>query len=234
LTIEHLFDSIVPPLAVSQAERSRKMMRQDRLDHLLQQVEQTQHGFTSIRNAADEIVHSSSHDDIERLAQHFMIDHRPHVRMLSTLLFGRTAATSNSSLQILRTVISHDPDWRVQEMLAQAFDGYCAAVGYEDVLPVISDWLVDPVANARRAVTEGLRIWTSRPYFKTHPGHAVQLLSGLRADPSEYVRKSVGNALRDISRKHSALIRAEVEQWDRSHKPTAQTYKLASKFLSEP
>ncbi len=116
-------------------------------------------------------------------------------------------------------------------MLAQAFDGYAAAVGYEQILPVIDDWLADPVANVRRAVTEGLRIWTSRPYFRTHPDHAVQLLSALRADPSDYVRKSVGNALRDISRKHPELIRAEVQQWDRSDKPTAQTYKLASKFL---
>ena len=50
-------------------------------------------------------------------------------------------------------------------------------------------------------------------------------------DESEYVRKSVGNALRDISRKHKDLIRAEVEKWDTSDKHIKQTYKLASKFL---
>jgi hypothetical protein len=209
------------------------MIPRDRLDQLLLQVEQTQHGFTAIRSAADEIAQSSSHGDIERLAQNFMTDQRPQVRMLSTLLFGRAASVSDSSLHILRTTISQDPDWRVQEMLAQAFDGYAAAAGYEQILPVIDDWLADPVANVRRAVTEGLRIWTSRPYFKTHPSHAVQLLRALRADPSEYVRKSVGNALRDISRKHPALIRAEVQQWDCSDKLTAQTYKLASKFLED-
>ena len=56
----------------------------------------------------------------------------------------------------------------------------------------------------RRAVTEGLRIWTGRPYFHNHPEVAIQLLSQLRNDESEYVRKSVGNALRDISKKHKA------------------------------
>jgi hypothetical protein len=45
--------------------------------------------------------------------------------------------------------------------------------------------------------------------------------------------KSVGNALRDISRKHPALIRAEVQRWDRLDKLTAQTYRLASKFLED-
>jgi hypothetical protein len=46
-----------------------------------------------------------------------------------------------------------------------------------------------------------------------------------------YVHKSAGNALRDISRQHPALVRAEVETWDRSDRRVAQTYKLASKFL---
>ena len=34
----------------------------------------------------------------------------------------------------------------------------------------------------------------------------IQRLDALKADPSEYVRKSVGNALRDISKKFSDFI----------------------------
>jgi 3-methyladenine DNA glycosylase AlkC len=60
---------------------------------------------------------------------------------------------------------------------------------------------------------------------------AIQLLSQLRADESEYVRKSVGNALRDISRKHPALVRAEVQTWPLTNPQIKQTYTLASKFL---
>ena len=66
------------------------------------------------------------------------------------------------------------------------------------------EWLADSSPNVRRAFTEGLRIWTGRPYFHNHPEVAIQLLSQLRNDESEYVRKSVGNALRDISKKHKA------------------------------
>ena len=73
-------------------------------------------------------------------------------------------------------------------------------------------------ANVRRAVSEGLRVWTSRPYFKDNPQIAIQLLSSHREDKSEYVRKSVGNALRDISKKNPELISAELNSWNLSSK----------------
>lgn len=134
--------------------------------------------------------------------------------MLATLVLARLAARSRESLALLRERVSQDDDWRVQEMLAQAFDTYCADIGYEQALPAIRDWLADPNPNVRRAVTEGLRIWTSKPYFREHPDLAIKLLSRLRDDESDYVRRSVGNALRDISRKHQALVRAELAAWD--------------------
>ena len=118
----------------------------------------------------------------------------------------------------------------MQEVLAQGFDWYCRETGYETTLPLIESWLADPNPNVRRASSEGPRIWTSRLYFKQHPEMAVRLLSTLRADPSEYVRKSAGNALRDISRKHNELVRAELRRWDLSQSGTLQTYRLASAY----
>ena len=108
---------------------------------------------------------------------------------------------------------------------------FCAVKGYEEALPVIDEWLSDPHPNVRRAVTEGLRIWTSRPYFRDHPGDAVSRLSRLRGDSSEYVRKSVGNALRDISKKHPDLVAAELETWSLETKEVSQVYRLASKLI---
>jgi 3-methyladenine DNA glycosylase AlkC len=108
---------------------------------------------------------------------------------------------------------------------------YCADVGYEQALSVIKEWLADSSPNVRRAVTEGLRIWTSRHYFDKHPEIAIQLLNQLRNDTSGYVRKSVGNALRDISKKHKELVKTELQHWDISDKRIQQTYKLASRFL---
>ena len=113
-----------------------------------------------------------------------------------------------------------------------AFDNYCAKIGYEAVLPTIVEWFADANANIRRAASEGLRVWTSREYFREHPEIAIALLASHKEDESEYVRKSAGNALRDISKKFPELVRQELDTWDLSSKPVRQVYKLASKFLT--
>ena len=201
------------------------------IETLIQRVQKTQHGFTDIQKAAKEVFAGHSKVETLSLAKELFASEVPQARMLATFLFGKLAAKSKESFTFLRKRVSQDKDWRVQEILAQAFDQYCKDSGYEKSLPVIKDWLADPNPNVRRAVTEGLRIWTTRDYFREHPEVAIQLLSQLRADESEYVRKSVGNALRDISRKHKELIQTELQNWDMSDKHVLQTGQLASKFL---
>lgn len=153
------------------------------------------------------------------------------VRMYAVFLLGYLSQESDV-LSFLRDDVSADSNWRVQEVLAKAFDDFCAVRGYEAALPVIDEWLSDPRPNVRRAVTEGLRIWTSRPYFRDRPGDAVSRLSRLRGDSSEYVRKSVGNALRDISKKHPELVAAELRTWSLETTEVAQVYRLASTLIS--
>jgi 3-methyladenine DNA glycosylase AlkC len=177
------------------------------------------------------VVASNTPKDSFRMARALFSAEGFQARTLATFIFGHLAAASSGSLAFLRTRVSQDEDWRVQEILAQAFDRYCANTGYEQALSIIKDWLTDSNPNVRRAVTEGLRIWTRRPYFRDHPGIAIRLLSQLRDDRSEYVRRSVGNALRDVSKTHKALVKAELQKWDVSNKRIEQTYRLASKFL---
>jgi 3-methyladenine DNA glycosylase AlkD len=203
----------------------------DTIEHLIERVQKTEHGFLDIQKAADEVVSDCTAAEANDLARQLFASDLYQARSLATFIFGRLAAKSSESLTFLKTQVSQDEDWRVQEILAKAFDRYCADTGYEQALPVIQDWLADPNPNVRRAVTEGLRIWTSRPYFREHPDAAIRFLGALRDDSSEYVRKSVGNALRDISRKHKALVSAELQQWDISQKNIRQTHKLAGKFL---
>ena len=152
------------------------------------------------------------------------------VRMYGVFLFGYLSDDSEI-LTFMRDEVSRDDNWRVQEVLAKAFDEYCKNIGYENAISVIDEWLSSDNPNTRRAVTEGLRIWTSRPYFKENPQEAIKRLARLREDASEYVRKSVGNALRDISRKFPELIKEELESWILGSKEIKQVYKLASKFL---
>ena len=152
------------------------------------------------------------------------------VRMYGVFLFGYLSA-DEKILIFMRDEVSKDDNWRVQEVLAKAFDEFCKKNGYENSLSIIDKWLESGNPNTRRAVTEGLRIWTSRPYFKENPKEAIRRIASLKEDMSDYVRKSVGNALRDISKKFPELIEAELNSWELASKEINQVYKLASKFI---
>lgn len=154
------------------------------------------------------------------------------VRMYGVFLFGYLS-TDKEILTFMREEVSKDDNWRVQEVLAKSFDEFCKSIGYEKSLPIIDEWLNHENPNTRRAVTEGLRIWTSRPYFKENPKEAIRKIANLKEDKSEYVRKSVGNALRDISKKFPELIKDELNTWKLENKEINQVYMLANKFIKE-
>ena len=154
------------------------------------------------------------------------------VRMYGVFLFGYLS-TDREILTFMREEVSKDDNWRVQEVLAKLFDEFCKSIGYEKTLTVIDEWLNHDNPNTRRAVTEGLRIWTSRPYFKENPKEAIRRIANLKEDKSEYVRKSAGNALRDISKKFPELIKDELNTWKLENKEINQVYMLANKFIKE-
>ena len=154
------------------------------------------------------------------------------VRMYGVFLFGYLS-TDKEILTFMREEVSKDENWRVQEVLAKSFDEFCKSIGYEKTLNVIDEWLNHDNPNTRRAVTEGLRIWTSRTYFKENPNEAIRRIANLKEDNSEYVRKSVGNALRDISKKFPELIKDELNTWKLENKEINQVYMLANKFIKE-
>lgn len=68
-------------------------------------------------------------------------------------------------------------------------------------------------------------------FFQQNPQIAIELLAAHKNDESEYMRKSVGNALRDISKKYPEMILMELNSWDLSTKEIKQAHKLAGKFL---
>ncbi len=155
------------------------------------------------------------------------------IQEIGVFLAGYIADEYPDALEFLHDTVSRHESWKVQEILAMAFDNHCAKIGYENALPLIRDWFADANANIRRAASEGLRIWTSRPYFKENPQAAIAMLASHKDDESEYVRKSAGNSLRDISKKFPDLVAAELHTWDLSSKRTMQVFKLAGKFLEK-
>lgn len=201
------------------------------INEILNNILHIEHGFQHIIDGADEIFSANSKEQCFEVALELFRNDAYQARMLATTILGRLAIEDNDALRFLKEQVSTDENWRVQEMLAKAFDEICKNRGYEKCFCLIENWLDDDNPNVVRAVTEGLRIWTSRPFFKENPSLAIALIAKHKAHESEYLRKSVGNALRDISKKHAELIRNEVLQWDLSNPRILFTYKLAAKLL---
>lgn len=155
------------------------------------------------------------------------------IQEVGVFLLGYSAHQFPAALAFLKDTVSRHDSWKVQEILAMAFDNHCKIIGYENALPLIEEWFASDCANVRRAVSEGLRVWTSRPYFKENPQTAIQLLSEHKEDDSEYVRKSIGNALKDISKKFPDYVAEELGAWDLNSREIKQVHKLAGKFLQQ-
>ena len=189
-----------------------------------------ENGFKEEEKRAFADYKSNDNEHIKKLAFLAYKSDTYQVRMYGVFLFGYLSE-QNDVLAYMRDEVSKDDNWRVQEVLAKAFDEFCKKIGYEKALPTIDEWLKNNNPNTRRAVTEGLRIWTSRPYFRENPSEAIERIASLKEDASEYVRKSVGNALRDISKKFPRLIKTELNNWNLESKEVEQVYRLASRLV---
>jgi 3-methyladenine DNA glycosylase AlkC len=209
------------------------MMRASERTRVIKKVLESKAGFLPIQEEAETIYRQHPPEECLTYALGFYQEEPYQVQELAVFILGMIAARLHEAVAFLKDTVSRNGNWRVQEILAKAFDTYCRDNAYEKSLPVIREWLGDETANTRRAVTEGLRIWTGRPYFKEHPSVAIELLAAHRDDESEYVRMSVGNALRDISKKFPVLIEEELKTWNLSDKKVLQTSKLAGKFIAK-
>lgn len=201
------------------------------MEEVIAKIITIENGFKEIENIAKKIVKNNDSKKCYYLSIYLYRSEYYQVRELAVFILGFISIHISEALLFLKNNVSKDENWRVQEILAKSFDYYCSEVGYDKSLPVIKEWLSSDNPNIKRAVTEGLRVWTIRDYFKTNPIVAISLLSSLKDEDSEYLRKSVGNALRDISKKHPDLVRNELNSWDVSNKKVELVYKLASKRI---
>lgn len=93
----------------------------------------------------------------------------------------------------------------------------------ELTLTTLRRWAGDPSFHVRRLVSEGTRTrlpWAGRlTAFIADPAPVLELLERLRADPSEYVRRSVANNLNDIGKDHPALLVRVAKAWMKDATP---------------
>lgn len=189
--------------------------------------------WSIIRQAARAFLAQSTSDVFEQ-AVAIYAHSAWEVRSFALALLGGLAAGDPRALAFLYERCGNDPAWQANEALAMVFDNYCAAVGYEQALPVLRQWLQAPQANLRRAASEGLWPWIARrrAVFASNPQLAIELLGMLKDDPSRYVQESAGNALRDISRKHFDLVLAALRSW-LVEQPQSPARRMVAKFALE-
>ena len=87
----------------------------------------------------------------------------------------------------------------------------------ERAMAIAADWARDDNYHVRRLASEGSRPrlpWGLRLQgFVADPAPLIPLLTSLRDDPVEYVRRSVANSLNDIAKDHPDLIAGVAADW---------------------
>jgi 3-methyladenine DNA glycosylase AlkC len=96
-------------------------------------------------------------------------------------------------------------------------------------------WSLHPDAHVRRLASEGCRPrlpWAMAvPFLKKDPSPILPILNNLKADSSEYVRRSVANNLNDISKDHPELLLQIAQNWKGYSPDTDKLLKHASRTL---
>jgi 3-methyladenine DNA glycosylase AlkC len=105
----------------------------------------------------------------------------------------------------------------------------------ERMLQQMRHWAEHPDPHVRRLASEGCRPrlpWAvALPFLKKDPSPILPILEVLKADPSEYVRRSVANNLNDIAKDHPEVVLAVAERWKGSHPDTDRLLKHACRTL---
>lgn len=119
-----------------------------------------------MRNEAEKYYKNHSLEECFSIGLELYKSDNFQIQEVGVFLLGYSTHNNTNAMVYLKDKVSNHESWKVQEILAMAFDNQCKTIGYEASLPLIKEWLSSDNANVRRAVSEGLRVWTSRPYFK--------------------------------------------------------------------
>ncbi|MCE5173124.1 DNA alkylation repair protein [Paenibacillus profundus] len=103
------------------------------------------------------------------------------------------------------------------------------------MMSIMEEWARDEDHHVRRLASEGCRPrlpWAAPlKMFKDNPAPILPILSLLKEDESEYVRKSVANNLNDISKDHPGLVKKIGSEWKGQHPHTDWIIKHGCRTL---
>jgi hypothetical protein len=154
-------------------------------------------------------------------------------RMGVAIVLGPASVQVAAAMAFMVGECADDASWRVQEALAKGLDWQCATRGWPESTGTLEDWLRHRKVNVRRAAAEGPRVWTQRGHFTQDPAEALRLLGLVRGDRSDYVVKSVGNAISDISKTWPELVLQTLEGWVAAGNTTPEMIRRACRKLQD-
>jgi 3-methyladenine DNA glycosylase AlkC len=151
--------------------------------------------------AVDQVAASLGSQRPEGMAGFF---YNPHAMFIGT--YGLPAyEQSMSAMHSLTKLFT--AEWPIRPFIQR----------YPQTMGQLRQWASDPDEHVRLLVSEGTRPrlpWAARlPAFVADPTPVVELLEELKDDTSEYVRRSVGNNLNDISRDNPQVALHVAAKW---------------------
>ena len=106
---------------------------------------------------------------------------------------------------------------------------------YPAMMQQMLQWAHHPNHHVRRLASEGSRPrlpWgMALPKFKKDPAPVLPILEQLRADESDYVRRSVANNLNDIAKDNPDVVLEVVRRWKGHHPETDRLVRHACRTL---
>lgn len=107
----------------------------------------------------------------------------------------------------------------------------------EKTMKQMMKWSHHPDANVRRLSSEGCRPrlpWgMGVPWLKTDPSSIIPILTNLKNDESEYVRRSVANNFHDIAKDHRDLVLKRFKLWSGQDEKIDWIIRHASRTLTK-
>lgn len=105
----------------------------------------------------------------------------------------------------------------------------------EQMFEILMGWTKSHNEHVRRLASEGTRFsipWGARLQVIKHKhDYALPILENLKDDPAEYVRKSVGNNLNELSKIAPDLVIKTAREWMRGSKNTNRIIKNACRTM---
>lgn len=107
----------------------------------------------------------------------------------------------------------------------------------EQALAHLQEWTADPDWRVRRLASEGSRPrlpWgMALKQLQSDPSPIISILSALRHDPSQDVRRSVANSLNDIAKDHPETVIGLLAEWQDGTEPIAEITKHGLRTLAK-